>query len=220
VPGTGFALITWSLDRADSDALLRRCRREGTSVHAALCTAFLWAGAQRPGRTWLQSPVDARRLLSVPPEMFGLFITLVETPVEAGGPADFWATARALKADLTGGVVPADTYAQVCLPRPLRFIPVPLLRRLGRFIRVRFDLSVTNLGRLPMPARYGPLRVRSIYLAVSGISLNHRVLGVTSLDGRMFFSLASFDRAGLEGVRERATALLADAVTDAAHQPG
>jgi hypothetical protein len=222
VPGR-FSLLTWALDSTRTDALRARCRVEGTSVHAALCVAFLRAiddfdGVRRV--RFAQTPVNLRHLLDVPQEAYGLYIAAVETAADVAQPRDFWQVARDFKADLAAQTRPERLYATVRRLRLLRWLPAPVLRRAGRSVRVRYDLSITNVGRLAIPLEYGPLRVVALYGASVPIAPNHRVAAVAYVDGQLNFTLVSFERELMTRVARRAMNHLADAVEASGHDRG
>ena len=76
-----YQLLAWELTPQQTAALIRRCRAERTTVHAALGAAFLRSFGTFWGDGWkrkLQSPVDLRkRLTPAVGEDFGLFVNLV-----------------------------------------------------------------------------------------------------------------------------------------------
>ncbi len=88
-----------------TDALLRRCRAEGTTVHGALVTAAVTAARQiseklRPAPIRVISPSDMRALLGAGEDvapLAGGATMLMEPNLQ---PTDFWQTARLVKRDL------------------------------------------------------------------------------------------------------------------------
>jgi hypothetical protein len=75
-----------------------------------------------------------------------------------------------------------------------------------------YDISVTNLGRLDIPTQYGPLRLEALYgPALSVAGERHHVLGVTTIGGRLAFTLA-FRGPSLEHTRRQAMQRLGAAV--------
>jgi hypothetical protein len=203
------AIRCWSLDPTRSAGLVERCRREGTTVHAALCTAFLRAFADvdsGPGVRWVETPANLRHTVTLPAhDTVGLYIAIVQTPVDVGGDPDFWTAARTFRADLAEQTGAGALHERVRRLRWLALIPTAVLRRLAAASQVRYDLSVTNLGAVGIPVEYGPLRVD----ALQGPTLrvheqNHRVLGVATLRGQLHFSLTSLDRDLMDRVSTRA----------------
>jgi len=77
-----YHLLPWELTVEQTAALVEHSREHGTTVHAALSTAFLRAFGELRGTGWkreIQSPVDPRNRLAKPVgESSGLYVSLVE----------------------------------------------------------------------------------------------------------------------------------------------
>ena len=80
---------------------------------------------------------------------------------------------------------------------------------------INYDFSITNLGRLDFPVRYGPLRLEAMYGPAVNTSEQERTVGVTTIGGRMAFTLAFrdfvLDPAAAEQLKARAMARLGEA---------
>lgn len=210
-----FTVRAWIWDATRSSALVRRCRDEGTTVHAALATALVRALAQLEEGTTVRrlgSPASLRhRLPARYREGFGCYIgpsAVVTTDVSAE--PDFWPMARAFKESLTERTGPRVVRAAERVLRVLYRVPEPWARRLIRqWLGDEYDAWLTNLTRLPIPLRYGGFRLDAVHLAVNTGGPRRRVIGVAEVGGRICFTAASSSGTLLDKAFERMTAELA-----------
>ena len=180
-------LITpFNLTAAETSALVARCRAEGVTIQAALCAAFMTPFAeQEPAQPIRRAeiPVDLRPRLARPVgDAYGCFIGLNEIDVDCAPGRDLWDVARGA-AKALAGMRDRDNFAT--------FLVVSTLT--GKFPargwHTAYDLSISNIGRVDLPAAFGPLRVESFYgplFAATGPT--HRILDVATFDGQMTFT--------------------------------
>jgi hypothetical protein len=157
---------------AQTKTLIDRCRDEKTTVHAALCIAFLLAHEQieegdlAPFHV-VSSPVNVRNKLSVPiGEQFGAYISPgVITRLDRGETLDFWAKARAMREALIQEVNSDRLYLVSYFFQYVGYmfthhpeLPNPM-ESSGKCSP--FDLSITNVGQVafdpPIVQIYGPM---------------------------------------------------------------
>ncbi len=221
-----FCVLAWPLSEAQTSALIARCRAEGTSVHAAICAAWLRAFAElQPGRkAWVRrvsSPIDLRKRLTPPlGEVFGIFMSNVVTGANCAPERNLWDIARDIKQELTRGSADEKIYLWLLSMQAMtsRFSNADLTSLLDDFASqpIRYDFSITNLGRLDFPVRYGLLRLEALYGPAVNTSEQERTVGVTTVGGRLFFTLAFrdfvLDPATAELLKARAMARLGEAV--------
>jgi hypothetical protein len=220
-------LLPASLSAEQTAALLARCRAEGTSVHAAICVAWLRAYAEslEGSRRWVRtasSPVNVRNRLAQPiPETSGGFVCIVNTRVNCAPSRDFWQVAREFKQRLAGGLedyrlfVPELTMAKI----PTSFPQSQLFHAFERYFSDgsnKYDFSMTNLGQVGIPPTAGTLKVEAFYGPLVNSMENERTVGVSTLDGKLTFTLL-FRRALMDPVQgkqliERVVELLGEAV--------
>jgi len=195
-----YKLHPWTLTAEQTVALAARSRAEDTTVHAALCTAFLRAFGEWGGDGWrrtIQSPVNLReRLRSPVGESFGLFVNLVEFRINCMPERHFWEVARAIKQGFTRRSVDEHIFnslieANIAMP-VLREVLTP--RSVAQtFMAVKHDLSISNLGRLDFPVQYGSMRLEALFGPILGGDPEDVVLGVVTLEGKMDLSLSFTD---------------------------
>lgn len=213
----------WTLDEAATRRLSEHCRAQRVSAYVAISLAFVLAfravcGPQRIQR--FVAPVDMRSLLPTlsDGDLFGIAPTVElrpgKTDAGTGAPAEFWAHARALQADLQSRieVLPAKVYRNYLGLERLhgvfeRMVVYGRSRREGR------QLTLSNLGRLALAQDYRGFRLRAVrgISGVVGATPAHQLV-ISRYAGRYDFALASDEeslpRAQAQDIRERAMDLL------------
>jgi hypothetical protein len=211
-------VTAWSLELGRTAALIARCRVERTTIHAALSVAFVRALADvDPGRLvrCVGSPVSLRHLL--PAEQRSAFGCYVGPPamvlVDLARSADFWRATRRFKSELSRQTALGRMRRIAAMLRLVSALPGPMVRRLLRWQQGNeCDLWITNLGRSPVPERYGDHLVEAFHLAVNTGPAHRRVLGVTEMGGRLHLTLTCAEASLAQPLRIRAEAYLAQAL--------
>lgn len=187
--------VTTTLDAAETRALAQAARAAGTTVQGALVAAYLGAA-----RTELGAPprrtlgcftaVSVRDQLGVGEEL-GTYVSQVTTYHRAGSTAD---VAREVKTQLDR-VLPSGE-AWVTLPLLSWFSagtenPRAFAGRIDQ--RTPSAMGVTNLGRIPIQADCGALRLRNLHCAV-GIAVAVPLAAcVGTFEGRLTSNLLHVD---------------------------
>ena len=82
-------------------------------------------------------------------------------------------------------------------------------------LRVTYDLSITNLGRLDFPIQYSPLQLEALFGPSLGGNPEDIVLGVITIGEKMHLTLAFTDMklrvSEAKGIKENAMKWLANA---------
>jgi hypothetical protein len=193
----------WNIGNATALALTERCRSEGVTVLAAVSVAFMQAfrdvrGAQGLSKTFTM--VNARRFL---PDMradamFGLapgvaLRTKGLPPPQEMSASDFWARARAIKADLTRRIdrLGAGLYEKLVGLEGLHDKYAGLVAFFESAPAVR-NLTLSNLGRLDLPQQYRSFRLERIYSPLVMVSPTPaNTLVISSFAGQMEFAIVS-----------------------------
>jgi hypothetical protein len=196
-PWQRFHMLTGRLSRVETQALLERCRAEKTTIHAALCAAWLRADAQVCGpahrRRRVSSAFSLRdRLVPPPGETFGLFMGMSSTSVDCHPGRDFWVTARALNLGLKRQTGEKRAFDWVLRTHALLSGLTHAQRRevLGVLSAQKpdYDLAVTNLGRLDWPAQCGQRSIEAVYgPLVNGFPFEKTVCALT-FDGCLSYA--------------------------------
>lgn len=220
-----FVLLPTQLTAAQTTALTERCKAEGVSVHAALCVAWIQAfveqaDGERPKGGTVSSPVSLRNRLSSPIEdTAGQFLSMVETSIDCPPGKDFWEMVRDFKQKFAEGTTDEGLFF-----RPMLFgsifqnLPQTDARIVMSMIfsgRIRFDFSVTNLGRVPIPQHNGSLQVEAFYGPLVNSAPRERTVGVSTQGGRMticlLFRKSKMTTEQGQRMRDRALEILAQA---------
>jgi hypothetical protein len=195
-----YHLLPWRLTSEQTSALVARSRAEGTTVHAALCTAFLRAFGEFHGDGWnrtIQSPVSLRDRLTQPVgDAFGLFVNLVAFQIDCDPEYGFWETARSIKKRFVRRTGDRQVFKAL--------IEADVVTRQNRdaltpqtaaqvFMAADHDLSISNLGRLDFPTPSDSFQLEALFGPILGGDPEDVVLGVVTLGGVMHLSLSFTD---------------------------
>lgn len=165
------------LSAEETEALLVRCREQGTTVQGAVCAAVLKAVAgqihdmqadDKPLTLTCASAVDLRSVLSrsIKDEL-GNFVSIAVTAHRVSMETPFWNLARAVKGDLRRAVgrgEPAVSLGLLDKFLPRKIKPADLMKRIAKF---NSPVVATNLGVIDIPERYGPISLQWIHPALS-----------------------------------------------------
>jgi Condensation domain len=193
-------LHAWSLSKIETIELINKCKEAGTSVHAAICAAFLLAIAEQgsPKISLRESailkclsPIDVREFLPAIDEDFGFYFTTIVTTSNVTADLSLWDLARQVKDQLYQRMTPTQIFTHI--PDTEGFIStLPSHEDTVNMMETvnDYDVLVSNLGHLTIPNQYGELQLAAVYgpALMSHIDQD-LVVGVTTLDNKMFFSL-------------------------------
>ena len=166
-PGAAPRVASRYLGSAMTADLRARARREGTSLHGALCAAVTLAGRAssetwRSGAVRIDSPIDIRPQLGAGDECVPL-LTPGKSVCDADRYPAFWDLARSARTQTVAGAstdairASAAGLAQLYAGRPDVATVADLTS--GAF---GCDAIVTNLGAWPYPTRFGELNVTTV----------------------------------------------------------
>lgn len=192
---------SWSLDADETQRLIDRCRAERTTVHAAICTAFIraYVAAEYCGparKRLVESPLNLRvHFRAGATYGAGLYNALAYSQVDGKAEIDFWNSARdgrkRLEAALSdvklfSGMAVADDLLSVCSDQKMRELAGDILSQGSRH-----ELSISNLGRVEMPQQIGPLQIEAVRGPLVVGQGTVPVVGVATHAGRMHFCATS-----------------------------
>ncbi|MGL5880166.1 MAG: phthiocerol/phthiodiolone dimycocerosyl transferase family protein, partial [Xenococcaceae cyanobacterium] len=196
-------IMCWSLPSSKTTLLIDRARQEKTTVHGAICAAFLLAIASTLKLSTLkcQSPINIRKYLTPAiEEDFGFYFSVGITEHFLDDIAQgvrshrqyFWGIARSLKKQLKEKMHPDRIFASIPDRQALMSTkPTPSqIQQLFHSDEYYYDLVVTNLGRLNFPKHYGTIELKAVYgPAAMNHIFNDLIVGVTSVGNEIFFTL-------------------------------
>ncbi len=216
-------ILTETLTVEQTAALVARCKAEQTSVHAALCVAWLRARAIQLEwqKSWIHSassPISLRERLDIP-DTSGLYLANTTIKVNCAPRRNFWQATREFKEKLNQAsrdenlfLVPmiiGAVFSQ--LPEKDRKDVVPIL-----FNRpVNYDFSITNLGRIDLPVKVGRFELEAFYNLVNA-SEHERTVCINTFKGRLttclLFRESKMDLGSAEKLKELVSQQLAQAI--------
>jgi hypothetical protein len=198
-------ILPFSLTETETAALREQCRAQGVTIQAALCAAFLTPFAEHQPDIPLRRaevPVDLRPYLTQPTaDLFGSYLGLTTITVNCHAGPSLWDVARDAQTAIRAILGP-DLFLQ---PLALyHLIERPLARGFPR----DYDLSISNLGQLDVPAMCGDLQVESVHTPTFNVNApHHYVLGVATCSGKLCATYTSCE-ADTHSLAERGWELL------------
>ncbi|WP_247197127.1 peptide synthetase [Streptomyces sp. GESEQ-35] len=197
-----------ALDRGLTARLVRRCRLERTSVHAALCAAATVV-LHRRGREFVRvlSPVDLRRAVGLPDEVVVRF-----AGARTGSPAhdvdEFWARSRHTRASLSRQRTPTALKAgsaALADHSPSSGGEAEAMMTAA----TAADIQITNLG-IAHPGRQSSSVLRALWGPAQITQLRgEHIIGVVTVGGRLRMTGLTHDP--VAGLVPEMGAVLADA---------
>ncbi|MDR6786526.1 hypothetical protein ABIE26_005288 [Pedobacter africanus] len=190
-------MLHWKLNADDTGALTAACRTAGATVHAALCVAFLDAfkqvrGAKAHGK--VICPVDVRKFVpEIKADHMFAFAPIAELSLNPKMGGDLWTKARRLKDDLVKKVAEMKVHELLVMSEYFH----ASVSRMVRFLRSTdgtHDVTLSNMGRLPIPGGYSSFEVETIYSPTVGFPWrNANTLVVSTFKDEMDFTFFSND---------------------------
>jgi hypothetical protein len=179
------------LSHEQTAALADHCRREGVTVQAALCPAFLMPFAEQNPDTPVRRaevPVDLRPHLSAGADVYGNLISLALVDVDCSPGRGLWDLARDAATALAAATGEDRLFASPFIA--MQLFEQPRRPRRGSW-GTDYDVSISNLGRIGIPARYGSFTIESISPPIFPASgPDHRIVGVSTFAGQMRYSFS------------------------------
>ena len=197
-------LIRRMLTSTQLDILMRRCRKEGVTIHGGLAAATAMvigpAAAQRTsGRMCIGSPIDFRAEL-VPPvsaDEAGSYVSSVPSIVRFGGDRDLWAIARKINRSLGR----RSRFGQhLSMLWALRFICPASVAESCRIFRLMersgpLNVGIWTIGRYEFPARIGDWQLSGAQFITGVLPFGYLAATVNTSHGELFWNFTYTDGA-------------------------
>jgi hypothetical protein len=143
----------------------------------------------------IQSPVNLRGQLSPPVgDDFGCYVSLAKTSVDCSPHRQFWDIARDVRDGLSRASTPEKLMGHfVVMQATAQKVTdldslLEMMKRRAPEMAIDYDLSLSNLGQVRFPVRYGALQLQALYGPTFSAAEGDRIVGVTTFDGRMHFT--------------------------------
>jgi hypothetical protein len=198
----GSLVSSGSLSPETTRLLIARCRQEQTSVHAAICAAFLLAVCQQnhseqPQRVNCASPISLRPYLApINQEDVSFYMDAERTLHCLSADANFWEVARTAKQQLRQSMTANHLFEKSFhLQEWLSTHPNPDDALQVFKEQLDYDIAVSNLTRLTIAQQFGDLELQAIYgpVVTTGVK-NDCLVGVATLGDQLFFTLVCSDK--------------------------
>lgn len=193
--GHPIRLFSWTLSSGETTKLVNRCRKEETSVHGALCAAFLLAIAAEINSAneiilKCHTPINLRKYLTIPVgENLGEYITRPITTHRLSQKTNFWDLAREVKYKLNEYIANGKLFDDVLKARALLSNNTnhskenPDARDIGGM-----DIAITNVGKLNIKQQFGKLQLQELNLMATGPNSLPLLIGVATIEEKMCFT--------------------------------
>ncbi|MBN2148831.1 MAG: hypothetical protein JW726_15695 [Anaerolineales bacterium] len=200
LPWQHMALVSRCLTKTQTTRLADLCREKGTSIHAAISAAWLRARLEiKPNiRNWkriISSPVNLRGLLDAE-NVFGMFMSNAVIAVDCPPSQDFWTIARQIKARLNHNIQTGRVYQWALTMLGLMDSSLTAISRaVPTFATqpVNYDFSISNLGRLSLPAQNSTLKLESVYGPIVNTSEREMTVGISTACDHLTMTLTYRD---------------------------
>ncbi len=189
------AVISWKLNRIQTETLINRCRKEEVSVHSALSTAFQAAQYEVQGEkkyfATIYTPANIRnRLTKQVGKTFGLYFSEVYIKQKYCPKQDFWKMARVFHRQIQKSTTDQKLLVINKLIEKVGLsLLIPLMVKQVKNPKIRFGYMISNLGKLDVNADPGPHCIREFYGPMVYVNCAEKSIGVTTIDGKMHFTL-------------------------------
>ncbi|CAI2768778.1 condensation domain-containing protein [Flavobacterium collinsii] len=186
--------IHWKLDPADSAVVTQKCKNNGISVHAILCTAFMQAFQDVQGKSAKEkviSPIDIRHFIpEIKKDHMFAFAPTIELSLKKKTPQAL-DQAKQIKKELTQKIEKMDARELLWMGEQMH----PLAHRMIALLkssRGGHDLTLSNMGNLQIQNAYKNFTLEDIFSPTVAFPwLNSNTLVTTSYRNQMDFTLMS-----------------------------
>ncbi|MEG4491337.1 phthiocerol/phthiodiolone dimycocerosyl transferase family protein [Microcoleus sp. D3_18_C4] len=186
-----------SLSPETTQSLMSRCRQEQTSVHAAICGAFLLAirhqnHSEQSQNLTCTSSINLRPYLtSVNQEDVSLCAVAERTFHLLRSDTNLWDLARSVKHQLNQSMASDKLFERIFQGQEwMSTNPSPDVVLQIFKDQWDYDVCISNLTRLMIQQQFGEVELQAIYgpVVTTGVE-NERFVGVATLGERLFFTL-------------------------------
>lgn len=190
--------VRWKMDKAATAALVKRCKVQHTTMHAALCTAFLLAFRHVRGSKNVKNqvfcPVNLRRYIpEIKDDMLFGFATSTTLSIDKDPMLDFQEQVKRLNNRLSEKLSNLKVYEEIMLNEYLH----PVVKKLSQYLstaRGNNDLTFSNMGRLDIPKKFGSFEVEAVHNPILIFkSANPNGIIASTFDEQLNFSFLSND---------------------------
>ena len=203
------------LDKATTFQITERCKANGISVHALLCSAFMQAfqevkGKEAKGK--VISPVDVRHFIpEIKEDHLFAFAPTVDLAIKKGS-SDLLSNARQIKEDLTQKIGKMEARELLWMGEQMH----PIVDRMISMLKSSnggHDVTLSNMGRINIPNEYKNFSIETIFSPTVAFPwLNSNTLVTSTYNHQMDFIFLSNEdflpKVEAAKIKEKAIALM------------
>lgn len=203
------------LDPATTAQITERCKANGVSVHALLCSAFMQAfqevkGKEAKGK--VISPVDVRHFIpEIKEDHLFAFAPTVDLAIKKGS-SDLLNNAKHIKEDLTHKIGKMEARELLWMGEQMH----PIVDRMISMLKSSnggHDVTLSNMGRINIPNDYKNFSIETIFSPTVAFPwLNSNTLVTSTYNHQMDFIFLSNEdflpKAEAAKIKEKAIALM------------
>ncbi|RBQ07976.1 hypothetical protein [Pedobacter miscanthi] len=186
--------VHWKISTENTKKILLKCKEENTTVHAAICVAFMEAFKQVRGEKAhgkVICPVDIRRFVeAIKQDTMFAFAPIAELKLDESKNS-FWTKARALKSDLDAKVSEMKVYDLLGMSE---YFHSSVNKMIGflRTTKGTHDVTLSNMGLLNIPKDYQNFSITAIHSPTVAFPWkNANTLVCSTFNGQLDFSFMS-----------------------------
>ncbi|WP_294328925.1 condensation domain-containing protein [uncultured Chryseobacterium sp.] len=203
------------LDPATTTQITQKCKANGISVHALLCSAFMQAfrevkGKEAKGK--IISPVDVRHFIpEIKEDHLFAFAPTVDLAIKKGS-SNLLNNARYIKEDLTQKIGKMEARELLWMGEQMH----PIVDRMISMLKSSnggHDVTLSNMGRINIPNDYKNFSIKTIFSPTVAFPwLNSNTLVTSTYNHQMDFIFLSNEdflpKAEAAQIKEKAIALM------------
>lgn len=207
------------LDAETTSKITERCKANGVSVHALLCSAFMQAfqeikGKEAKGK--VISPVDVRHFIpEIKQDHLFAFAPTVDLAIKKGS-SNLLNNARHIKEDLIQKIGKMEARELLWMGEQMH----PIVDRMISMLKSSnggHDVTLSNMGRINIPSEYKNFSVETIFSPTVAFPwLNSNTLVASTYNHQMDFIFLSNEdflpKAEAAKIKEKAIALMTTSV--------
>lgn len=203
------------LDPATTSQITERCKANGVSVHALLCSAFMQAFQEVKGKDAkgkVISPVDVRHFIpEIKEDHLFAFAPTVDLAIKKGSP-DLLNNAKHIKEDLVQKIGKMEARELLWMGEQMH----PIVDRMISMLKSSnggHDVTLSNMGRINIPNDYRNFSIETIFSPTVAFPwLNSNTLVTSTYNHQMDFIFLSNEdflpKAEAATIKEKAIALM------------
>ncbi|ROI06584.1 hypothetical protein EGI16_01360 [Chryseobacterium sp. G0240] len=203
------------LDPETTAQITERCKANGVSVHALLCTAFMQAFQEIKGKDAkgkVISPVDVRHFIpEIKQDHLFAFAPTVDLAIKKGS-SDLLNNAKQIKEDLVQKIGKMEARELLWMGEQMH----PIVDRMISMLKSSnggHDVTLSNMGRINIPSEYKNFKVDTIFSPTVAFPwLNSNTLTTSTYNHQMDFIFLSNEdflpKAEAAQIKEKAIALM------------